>query len=145
MIAGSALEAPAVVVGLDDTAVVGQVVEQGGCHPGITEVAGPFPEGQVGRDDDQGALDRAADEVEQEMSARLGEERIAELAEDDEVHAGQMIGEPALAAVAGLGLEPVDEVVEPPAGAGAVQLLAMARWVLPIPVSRPTRRCAAGQ
>jgi hypothetical protein len=58
--------------------------------------------------------------VEQELAAGLGEGEIAELIEDDEVHAGEMLGEPALATVAGLGLEPVDEidhVVEPAAGA----------------------------
>ena len=40
--------------------------------------------------------------------------------ENDEVHAGQMFGEPALPTVAGLGLEPVDEVddvVKAPSGA----------------------------
>jgi hypothetical protein len=46
--------------------------------------------------------------------------QIAQLVENDEVHAGQMFGEPALPTVAGLGLEPVDEVddvVEAPSGA----------------------------
>ena len=49
----------------------------------------------------------------------MSEGQIAKFVEDDEVHAGQMVGEPALAAGAGLGLEPVDEiddVVEPAAG-----------------------------
>src|SRR5258707_15319396 len=47
---------------------------------------------------------------------------MAEFIKDDEVHARQLVGEPALAPVAGLGLEPVDEidhVIEPTAGAGA--------------------------
>jgi hypothetical protein len=51
----------------------------------------------------------------------LGEGQIAEFIEDDEVHPGEVVGEPALAAVAGLGLEPVDEIdhiVEPPADTG---------------------------
>jgi hypothetical protein len=38
--------------------------------------------------------------------------QIAQLVEDDEVHAGQMLGEPAFPTSAGLGLEPVDEVDE---------------------------------
>jgi hypothetical protein len=49
----------------------------------------------------------------------LSEGQIAKFVEDDEVHAGQVVCEPALAAGAGLGLEPVDEidyVVEPAAG-----------------------------
>ena len=52
----------------------------------------------------------------------MSEGQIAKFVEDDEVHAGQVVGEPALAAGAGLGLEPVDEidhVVEPAAGAGS--------------------------
>jgi hypothetical protein len=57
--------------------------------------------------------------VEQELAAGLCEGKIAQFVEDDEVHAGQMLGEPALPSVAGLGLEPVDEiddVVEAAAG-----------------------------
>jgi len=51
----------------------------------------------------------------------LSEGQIAKFIEDNEVHPGEVIGDPALAAVAGLGLEPVDEidhVVEPPADTG---------------------------
>ena len=44
--------------------------------------------------------------MEQELAAGLGEGQIAELVEDDEVEAAKMIGGPALAAVAGLGVEP---------------------------------------
>src|ERR1700704_1020326 len=57
--------------------------------------------------------------MEQEWPAGLSEGQIAKFVEDDEVHAGQVVGEPALAAGAGLGFEPVDEidhVVEPTAG-----------------------------
>ena len=77
--------------------------------------------------------------MEQELAAGLGEGQIAEFVEDDEVHAGQMFGEPTLQAVASLGLEPVDEihhVVEPATDPERMQLLAMAmaRWVLPVPV-----------
>ena len=37
MIVGSAFEAPAVVSGLDDVAVVGQTIEQRSGHLGVTE------------------------------------------------------------------------------------------------------------
>jgi len=60
--------------------------------------------------------------MEQELAARLSEWQIAEFIENDEVHAGQVIGEPTLTSVTGLGLEPIDEidhVVEPTAGAGS--------------------------
>ena len=43
------LEAPALVAGLDDVAVVGQTVEQRGRHFRIAEHARPFAEGKVGR------------------------------------------------------------------------------------------------
>jgi hypothetical protein len=51
VIVSSALEAPAVVAGLDDVAVVGQAIEQRGRHLGITEDARPFTEGKVCSDD----------------------------------------------------------------------------------------------
>ncbi len=59
--------------------------------------------------------------MEQELATGLGEGQIAEFVEDDEVHPGQMISEPTLSCVAGLGLEPVDEIdhiVEAATGAG---------------------------
>jgi hypothetical protein len=48
--------------------------------------------------------------VEEELSAGLCERQIAELVQDDEVHAGKIIGDAALAAGARLGLEPIDEI-----------------------------------
>jgi hypothetical protein len=58
--------------------------------------------------------------VEQELAAGLGERQITKFVEDDEVHASEVIGKPPLPSIAGLGLEPVDEVddiVEPAARA----------------------------
>jgi hypothetical protein len=65
----TALEAPAVVSGFDDVAVMGQAIEQRGCHLGVGEDARPFPEGQVGGHQHRGALVEPADEVEQELAA----------------------------------------------------------------------------
>jgi hypothetical protein len=48
----AALEAPAVVSGLDDIAVMGQTIEQCGRHLGVSKDARPFAEGKVGGDDD---------------------------------------------------------------------------------------------
>ena len=48
--------------------------------------------------------------MEQQLPAGLGEGEIAEFVEDHEVEAGEIIGEPSLAACAGLGLELVDEI-----------------------------------
>ena len=61
---GSALEAPTVVAGFDDVAVVGQPIKQRGGHLGVAEHARPFAEGQIGGDDDRGALVEPTDEVE---------------------------------------------------------------------------------
>ena len=44
------LEAPAIVAGFDDVAMVGQAVEQGGGHLGVTEDVGPFGEAKIGGD-----------------------------------------------------------------------------------------------
>ena len=107
---GPILEAPGVVSGLDDLAVLRQTIEERGGHLGVAEDGRPFAEGQVGGDDDRGALVEPADEVEQQLASGLGEGQVAELVEDDEVAPGQLIGEPALAAGAGFGLEPVDQV-----------------------------------
>src|SRR5262249_42479816 len=62
------------------------------------------------------------DEMEEKLAAGLSKGQIAEFIEDDKVHSREMIGEITLAPVAGLGLEPVDEIddiVEAAAGAGA--------------------------
>jgi hypothetical protein len=55
----SVLEAPAVVAGLDDVAVMGEAVQQGRGHLGVAEHTRPVGEGQVGGDDDGGALVQA--------------------------------------------------------------------------------------
>ena len=40
-------ETIAFIAGLNDVAMVGEAVEQGGCHFGITEYGRPFGEGEV--------------------------------------------------------------------------------------------------
>ena len=46
------LEAPTLVAGFDDLAVMGEAVEQRGGHLGVAEHRGPFSEGKVGGNDD---------------------------------------------------------------------------------------------
>ena len=102
--------------------MVGQAIEQRGRHLGVAEHARPFSEGQIGGDDDRCSFVEPTNEVEQELAAGLGEWQIAKLVEDDEVDAGQSIGEPALPSIAALRLKPIDEVdhvIEPATGAGA--------------------------
>jgi hypothetical protein len=45
------------------SAVMGEAIEQRGCHFRIAEHAGPFAEAQIGRDDDTGALVELAQQV----------------------------------------------------------------------------------
>ena len=101
---------------------MGEAVEQRGRHFRIAEDARPFAEGEVGGDDDRGALIETADEMEQQLPAGLGEGEIAEFVEDDEVEAREIIGEPSLAASARLSLELIDEIdggEEAPARSGS--------------------------
>ncbi len=49
---GAVLEAPAVVAGLDDVAVMSEAVEERGRHLWVAEHAWPFAEGEIGGDDD---------------------------------------------------------------------------------------------
>jgi hypothetical protein len=73
VIVAAAFEAPAVIAGLHDVAMMGQAVEQRGSHLGVIEHAGPFTEGEIGGDDDGRALVEPADEMEQKLATGLGE------------------------------------------------------------------------
>jgi hypothetical protein len=102
--------------------VVGEAVEERRGHLGVAEDGRPFTEGEVGGDDDGGLLVETADEVEEQLTTGLGEGKVAEFIENDEVQAAEVVGNAALSAGPGLGLELVDEVddiEEPPAGAAA--------------------------
>ena len=94
---GAVLEAPALVAGLDDLAMVGQAVEQRGGHLGVAEDGGPFAESEVGGDDDRGALVGPAHQVEQQLAAGLSEGQIAKFVEDDEVASDELVRGTALA------------------------------------------------
>ena len=84
------LEAPAVIAGLDDVAMVSEPVEHGRRHLGIAEHGRPLAERQVGGADDRGTLVKLADEVEQQLATGAGERQIAELIEDDEIKPGEL-------------------------------------------------------
>ena len=53
---GADLEPEAVVAGFENVAVMGEAIEQGGCHLGVAEHPGPLAEAQIGGDDGAGAL-----------------------------------------------------------------------------------------
>ena len=77
--------------------MMGETVEQRGGHLGVAEDGWPFAEGEVGGDDDRGALVEPAHEVEEQLPAGLGEGQVAEFVEDDEVAAYELICGAALA------------------------------------------------
>ena len=85
------LEAPTLVAGLDDVAVVIETVEQGGCHLGVAEHLRPIGESQIGGDQQRGVLIEFADQVEQQLSAGLTERPVAELVDNDEIVAQQLL------------------------------------------------------
>jgi len=78
-------EAPAIVAGLDDVAVMGGPVEQRCGHLGVAEDGRTFAEGNVGGDNHRCLHVEPADEFEQQFTAGLGEGQMPEFIEDDEV------------------------------------------------------------
>ena len=62
------LEAPAVVAGLNDVAVVRQAIEHGGCHFGIAEHLRPIGECEIGRDQERRVFVELADQMEQQLT-----------------------------------------------------------------------------
>src|SRR3954447_24783231 len=80
------------------------------CKSWVTKDARPFGKGPIGRDHNRGALVDPADQGEEPLSAGPGERQIAELVEPDEVHAGEVVGQPSLPAGAGLAFPPVHQV-----------------------------------
>ena len=68
-LSGSVLEAPGIVAGLDDLAVMGQAIEERGGHLGVSEDRRPFAEGEIGGDDDRSVLVEPADEVEEQLAS----------------------------------------------------------------------------
>jgi hypothetical protein len=63
---GAGFEAPTLVAGFDDVAVVGEAVEERGGHLRIAENARPFSEGEFGGDDDGSLLVEPAYQVEEQ-------------------------------------------------------------------------------
>ena len=106
---GAVFEAPAFVAGLDDVAVVGETIKQRGRHFRVAEDAWPFAEGEVGGDDDRGALVEPADEWNSNWPPAWAK-GIAEFIEDDEVEASEIVGDSSLSSGATLGLELIDEI-----------------------------------
>jgi len=67
------LEEPGVVAGVDDIAVMGQTIEHGGRHLGVTKHLGPVRERYIGSVPQQCVFIELPDQVEQQLRARLTE------------------------------------------------------------------------
>jgi len=78
-------EAPGLVAGLDDFAVMGQPIEQCGRHLRVAEYARPVAEREIGSDNDGGAFVKPADQMEEQLAASLSERQIAEFVEHDKL------------------------------------------------------------
>ena len=82
-----------VVTGLQDVAVVGHAIQEGGGHLGVAEDLHPFPELKVGCDDQGGFLVALAEEVKEQGTSGLREWQVAQFVEDDRVDEGELSGE----------------------------------------------------
>jgi len=87
-----------------------ETVEERGCHLGVTEDARPFAKGQIGRDDDRGALIELAHEMEEQLPAGLSERQVAKFIENGEVLTGEIIDNPPLPPCTCFSLQPIDEI-----------------------------------
>jgi hypothetical protein len=70
---------------------MGESVEQRANEALGAEHAGPFVEGQVAGDDDRAALVALAQDLEKQLGAGLGQWRIAELVDDQQVVSGELM------------------------------------------------------
>src|SRR4029453_12792673 len=103
-------EAPRLVAGLDDVAVVRDAIEQCRGHLLIMKDLRPFGEGEVRRDEHGDFLVEAIEQMEQEGAAGLAKGKVAQLIEHDEMHAGALPQSGASTVAALLGFEPVNEI-----------------------------------
>ena len=92
-LSGAVLEAPTLVAGLDDVAVMSETVEECCGHLGIAEYGRPFTEGEIGGDYDGCAFVELADQMEQQLPTGLGEGRIAKFIKQHEVEAAEIVGD----------------------------------------------------
>jgi hypothetical protein len=74
---GASLEATAVFAGLQNVAAMGEAIEQGRSHFGVTEYACPFAEAEVGGVDDAGACVELAQEVDEQSPAGGAERQVS--------------------------------------------------------------------
>ena len=82
-------EAVALSVHLQDVNAVSEAVQQGAGQPLRAEDLGPLVEGQIGGDQYRPSLVSLAEDLEEELSAGLGERYEAQLVDDEQFEPGQ--------------------------------------------------------
>ena len=87
-----------------------ETIEQGAGHFRIAKNTWPFAKSEIGGDDDRGSFVEPADQMEEQLSARLREGQVAELVEYDKVHFGEIFRKASLTAASRFALEPGDEL-----------------------------------
>ena len=102
-------EAPGVVAGLEDVAVVGQSIQQGRGHLGVIEHLSPFAEREVGGDDQAGAFVEFADQMEQQGAPSRREWQVAQFIKDHQIGISQAQGDASGLAFRLLLLQRVDQ------------------------------------
>ena len=91
---------PAFIACLDDIAVMREAIQQRRCHFAITENRRPFSELEICREDHGCSLVKAADKMEQQVAAGLGEGEIPKLVKQYYVPTDQLIGQISLTSAA---------------------------------------------
>src|SRR6202140_874630 len=79
------LEAPTVVAGLDDVAMMRQAIQHGGGHPGVAEYLRPIGKSQIGGDQQRRVFVQLADQVEHQLAPWLAEWQVAQVIDGDEI------------------------------------------------------------
>jgi hypothetical protein len=105
-------EAPALVAGVDDVRSVGEPVDDRFGEPGVGEHLRPFPERQVGGDDQAGAFVSLGEDLEDELGGAVWQREVAEFVADQQLGAGVAADNAREFAVALCFLEVVRETCE---------------------------------
>ena len=93
MIVATGLEAPAVISGFDDVAMVSEAVKERRGHFGVPKNLYPFAKAEVGGDDQRGFSVEMAAQVEEQGPAGGREGKIAKLVEEDRVDLAELAGQ----------------------------------------------------
>ena len=83
-------KAVTLVAGLDNIAMMGQSIQQGGGHLGIAKHLRPLAKAQVGGHDHGCLLVQPAQQMEQSRPAVFGKRQIAQFIEHHAVHSAQL-------------------------------------------------------